>query len=134
LPACPFSKVVQVELVETRPVLLLGMLRAHARYSTWFFDMGDEPFSLLMQFNRARGEIVETFRHDRADPRSVIINGVEITWRVRSTGAKRVIRDGKWVDQPPRTDGDQFGVVAIRREAVFARVVTVEPLELDETK
>jgi hypothetical protein len=119
----------EVTTVETRPVTIRSLLNEETSERAWYPRVAMTD-AMLYQLHRERGEYLNMLVHDLDDPRRVIVNGVEITWRRRAPVGPLVIRNGKREYLRPAVDGDMLGVSIRKVEALISREVKVERLQI----
>jgi hypothetical protein len=123
----------RLNIVETRPAPITGMLRAVAETGVWFLQPWSEEREGYVLLNRARGEFRFVGRwgaHHDDTRRELVVNGVRIQWIQLDTAPPQIVRHGKWVSESGWSSDLTLGRVIMRQEAVLARDVKVERLEL----
>jgi hypothetical protein len=123
----------QLQLVATRPVPFIEMLRLHALNHVWFMQPWLQVRESYVALNRARGEFVPM--DDRTDEtksrfdRELVVNGVLLQWISLQMMVPHIVRGEKWQPVPGWASGVTLGRVRARATATFARDIVVERFE-----
>ncbi|HUR60083.1 MAG TPA: hypothetical protein VM029_20335, partial [Opitutaceae bacterium] len=115
-------------VVVTRPITSWFLVREFARADGWLNHF--QSLVSFQAFHRARGEFASV-REDKS--RTIVINGVGVTWYTFDVAPGWVYRSGQWVQRPEWSEGVSLALVRMNDEAIFARDVRADrvPIEKD---
>jgi hypothetical protein len=114
---------VVVRAVDTTPFSWLATYREWRYRGRWFGTRHDREF---VQLNRVLGELQPM----RDRPRSVVVAGVQLTWRELTSSGPRVRRGDRWEWRPGWMEDASVAFVRYVPESVFRRDVRVEDMRV----
>ena len=114
---------VVIRAVDTTPFSWMETYRGWRQRGRWFGTWHDQGFVLL---NRGRGEFVSL--NDR--PRTLVVAGVQLTWRELTASGLRVRRGDRWESWPGWMDDATIAFVRAVPESTFRRDVEVDAMRV----